>query len=158
MKKIFDNIENYIMAFGLTIMTFITVINVISRKFLGLSMSFLEEITTSMFILITLLGAAVAAKQGGHLGLTVLTDLIPKKYQKFVSLITWLVATFFSFYLVKYGLLMVKSEMKMGITTPSLGWPEWWIGMFIPVGGIFIFLSFTQWTINIFKEAKKEVK
>ncbi len=158
MKKIFDNFENYIMAFGLTVMTFITVINVISRKFLGLSMSFLEEITTSMFILITLLGAAAAAKKGGHLGLTVLTDLLPKKFQKFVALFTWAIATFFSFYLVKYGLMMVKGEMRMGITTPSLGWPEWWFGMFIPIGGIFIFLSFTQWTINIFKEAKKEVK
>lgn len=158
MKKFFNNFENYIMAFGLTVMTFITVINVISRKFLGLSMSFLEEITTAMFILITLLGAAAAAKRGAHLGLSVLTDLLPKKLQKYVALITWSIATFFSFYLIKYGLIMVKGEMKMGITTASLGWPEWWFGMFLPIGGIFIFLSFTQWTINIFKQAKKEVK
>lgn len=158
MKKFFDDFENYIMAFGLTVMTFITVINVISRKFLGLSMSFLEELTTSMFILITLLGAAAAAKRGGHLGLSALTDLIPKKYQKYVALVTWAVATFFSFLLIRYGLVMVKGEMAMGITTPSLGWPEWWFGMFLPIGGLFIFLRFTQWTINAFKEAKKEVK
>ncbi|MFA9424363.1 MAG: TRAP transporter small permease, partial [Sedimentibacter sp.] len=134
MKKFFDNLENYIMGFGLTVMTFITVLNVISRKFLGLSMSFLEEITTSLFILITLLGAAAAAKKGGHLGLTILTDLLPKKYQKYAALFTWAVATFFSFFLIKYGYLMVMSEKKMGITTASLGWPEWWIGTFIPVG------------------------
>jgi len=30
--------------------------------------------------------------------------------------------------------------------------------MFLPIGGLFIFLRFTQWTINAFKEAKKEVK
>jgi TRAP-type C4-dicarboxylate transport system permease small subunit len=75
MKKFLNNFENYIMAGGLTVMTFITVINVISRKFLGLSMSFLEEITTAMFILITLLGAAAAAGKGAHLGLSALTDL-----------------------------------------------------------------------------------
>lgn len=157
MKKFLDNFENYIMAFGLTVMTFITVINVISRKFLGLSMSFLEELTTSMFILITLLGAAVAAKQGGHLGLSVLTDLIPKKHQKYVALITWAAAAFFSVLLIKYGWVMVKGEIAMGITTPSLGWPEWWFGMFLPVGGFFILIRFTQWTINIFKQSK-EVK
>jgi len=158
MKKFFDNFENYIMAFGLTVMTFITVINVISRKFLGLSMSFLEELTTSMFILITLLGAAAAAKRGGHLGLSALTDLLPKKYQKYVALITWAVAAFFSILLIQYGIVMVKGEMAMGITTPSLGWPEWWLGMFLPIGGAFIFIRFTQWTINEFNKAKKEEK
>lgn len=156
MKKILDNLENYVMAGGLFVMTFITVINVISRKFLGLSMSFLEEITTSMFILISLLGAAMAAKRGSNLGLSIFTDLIPEKYQKFVSLITWVAATFFSYYLVRYGLEMVKSEMKMGVTTPSLGWPEWWFGMFLPVGGLFIFIRFTQFTVNMFRQKKEE--
>lgn len=158
MKKFFGNFENYIMAFGLTVMTFITVINVISRKFLGLSMSFLEELTTSMFILTTLLGAAAAAKRGGHLGLSVLTDLLPKKFQKYVSLVTWAVAAFFSVYLIRYGLVMVKGEIAMGITTPSLGWPEWWFGMFLPIGGIFILLRFTEWTIKAFKQSDKEGK
>ena len=158
MKKFFNNFENYIMAFGLTVMTFITVINVISRKFLGLSMSFLEEITTSMFILITLLGAASAAQRGAHLGLSALTDLFPKKFQKYVALVTWVAAAFLSSFLVKYGIDMVQSEIKMGITTPSLGWPEAVFGAFIPIGGLFIFIRFTQWTINVFRQAKKEVK
>ncbi|WP_326907725.1 TRAP transporter small permease [Sedimentibacter sp. MB31-C6] len=156
MKKFLDNLENYIMAGGLFVMTFITVINVISRKFLGLSMSFLEEITTSMFILISLLGAAMAAKRGSNLGLSIFTDLIPEKYQKFVSLISWVAATFFSYYLVRFGLEMVKSEIKMGITTPSLGWPEWWFGMFLPIGGLFIFIRFTQFTVNMFRQKKEE--
>lgn len=156
MKKFFDNIEQYIMASGLTIMTFITVANVFSRKVMHLSMSFLEEITTIMFILISLLGAAVAAKKGGHLGLSVFTDLLPKKYQKYVALVTWFVAAFFCFILVKYGFVMVQGEFAMGIKTPSLGWPEWIFGMTLPVGGIFIFIRYTQFTINMFRS--KEVQ
>ncbi|MBP1925909.1 C4-dicarboxylate transporter DctQ subunit [Sedimentibacter acidaminivorans] len=157
MKKFFDNFENYFMAGGLFIMTFITVINVMSRKFLGLSMSFLEEITTAMFILISLLGAAVAAKRGGHLGLSVLTDLIPKKFQKYVALLTWAAAAFFSFFLIKFGVVMVQSEIKMGMTTAALGWPEWIFGTFLPIGGMFIFVRFTLWTISFFISSK-EVK
>ena len=158
MKKFFNNFENYIMAFGLTVMTFITVINVISSKFLGLSMSFLEEITTSMFILITLLGAAAAAQRGAHLGLSVLTDLLPKKIQKYFALIPWAASAFFSVLLIKFGIDMVQSEIRMGITTPSLGWPEAIFGAFIPIGGLFLVIRFTQWTINVFRQAKKEVK
>lgn len=156
MKKYLDNIEESICAVGLLIMTFITVINVFSRKFLGLSMSFLEEITTIMFILTSLLGAAVAAKVGGHLGLSVLTDLIPKKYQKYVALLTWAAAAFLSYFLIRYGFVMVKSEQRMGITTPALGWPEWIFGLTLPVGGIFILLRSTQWVINTFRN--KEVQ
>lgn len=157
LKKILDNIEKYLMAGGLTVMTFITVINVISRKFLGLSMSFLEEITTAMFLLITLLGAAVAAKQGAHLGLSALTDLLPKKLQKYVAIITWLAAVVFTVLLVKYGISMVQSEIRMGITTPSLGWPEAIFGSFVPIGAVFILIRFTQWTYNTLKQ-QKEVK
>lgn len=157
MKKIIDSLENYILAGGLLIMTFITVANVISRKFLGLSMSFMEELTTSMFIFITLIGSAKAARTGSHLGLSILTDFIPQKYQKYASLIVWFVAAFFSYYLVRYGIVMVQSEIRMGMTTPALGWPEWWFGMFIPIGGLFIFIRYTQWIIEIFKDSK-EVK
>jgi TRAP-type C4-dicarboxylate transport system permease small subunit len=52
---------------------------------------------------------------------------------------------------------MVQGEINMGITTPSLGWPEWWFGSFVPLGGVFILIRFTQWTINAFKQSK-EVK
>lgn len=155
MKNFLDNIENYIMSVGLTVMTFITVINVISRKFLGLSMSFLEEITTAMFLLITLLGAAAAAKKGGHLGLSVLTDLLPKKLQKYVIIFTWLMAVIFSVLLIKYGIAMVQSEIRMGITTPSLGWPEAIFGSFVPIGGVFILVRFTQWAFNSIKQSKE---
>lgn len=156
LSNVLDSIENYLLAGGLLVMTFITVINVISRKGLGMSMSFLEEITTAMFILISLIGAAKAARTGAHLGLSLITDALPKKYQKYVALFTWLVATFFSYYLIRYGLVMVQSEIRMNMRTASLGWPEWWFGMFVPIGGLFIFIRFTQWCVGEFKKAKEE--
>lgn len=156
MKKFIDNFEENIMAGALFVMTFITVINVISRKFLHLSMSFLEEITTMMFILISLLGTAVAAKRGAHLGLSILTDLLPKKFQKYIALFSTLCAVFFSYFLIKYGIDMVISEMKSGQTTPSLGWPEWMFGLIIPVGGILILIRFIQHGIGELKTKEGE--
>ncbi|MGB4439166.1 MAG: TRAP transporter small permease subunit, partial [Sedimentibacter sp.] len=83
---------------------------------------------------------------------------LPKKSQKYVALITWAASAFFSLFLLKYGIDMVQSEIKMGITTPSLGWPEAVFGSYIVIGAAFIFIRFTQWTINAFKQPKKEVK
>jgi len=157
MRKFFCNLENHIMAGALFIMTFITVINVMSRKFLHLSMSFLEELTTAMFILISLLGTAAAARKGAHLGLSIFTDLLPKKYQKYVVAFSTLCAIFFSYFLIRYGIDMVISEVKSGQTTPSLGWPEWIFGLAIPVGGVIILIRFIEYGLK-FIRAKEDGK
>jgi C4-dicarboxylate transporter DctQ subunit len=155
MKKFIDHFEEYILSASLLIMTFITFSNVLARKVFSASWAFTEEITTALFILSSLLGAAVAAKKGSHMGLSVLTDLLPKKQQKYVALSTVIAAMIFCGFLIKYGFDMVQSEMKFGQTTPAMGWPEWVFGLFVPVGGIFMAIRFIQYGINAFKEKEE---
>lgn len=152
MKNFFNHFEEYILSVSLFIMTSITFANVLARKVFHASWAFTEEITTILFILSSLLGAAVAAKKGAHMGLSALTDLLPKKLQKYVVLITVLAAMVFCGFLIKYGFDMVLTEISFGQTTPALGWPEWIFGMAVPIGGIFIAIRFVQYGINAFKE------
>src|SRR5690554_2926123 len=152
LKKFFSHIEEYICAVSLLIMLVITFANVISRKFLGQSWSFAEEITANLFILSSMLGAAIAAKRGAHMGLSALTDLLPKKAQRYVSLITTLAAIVFSIFLLYQGFGVVAYEMKTGQTTPALGWPEWIFGTFVPIGGVFLLIRFVEFGIKAFKE------
>ena len=81
------------------------------------------------------------------MGLSVLTDLLPKKFEKYVKLVTMAVAIFFCGLLFKYGVSMVQMELASGQTTPALGWPEWIFGMSIPVGAAFILIRFVQYGI-----------
>jgi len=154
MKKFLNNIEEYICAVCLFIMTGIAFANVISRKLLHASWSFTEEITTNLFILASMLGAAIAAKRGSHLGLSLFTDFLPKKYQKYVTLITTIAAVILCAVIIVQGFIVVRQEMQSGQTTPALGWPEWIFGSFVPIGGIFITIRYIQVAINAFK--KKE--
>lgn len=156
MRKVLDNFEEYILVITLALMTVITVMNVISRKFLDASWAFTEELTTNMFILNTLLGAAVGAKRGTHMGLSVLTDLLPRKFEKYVKLITTIVAVFFCGVLLKYGVDMVMSEIASGQTTPALGWPEWIFGLSIPVGAFLMLVRFIQYGVLGFKKGQKQ--
>lgn len=148
--KILDNIEEYIIGIGLLIMAIINFANVLSRYLLHASWAFTEEITTNLFVLTSLLGAAVAAKRGGHLGLSVFTDFIPKKYQKYVTLITVLCAIILFSVLLKYGIVMVRSQMRFGQTSPALGWPEWVFGMSVPVGAVSLIIRFIQLGVTEF--------
>lgn len=156
MKKFLSKIEEYICAVSLMIMLIIAFANVISRKFLGASWSFAEEITTNLFILASMLGAAAAAKRGAHMGLSALTDLLPKKYQRYITLFTTVVAVIFSLVLIYQGFQVVKFEMEIGQTSPALGWPEWIFGTFVPIGGIFLLIRFLESGIKAFKEPEKE--
>ncbi len=159
MKKFLKNIEEYISVFGLVIMLVIAFMNVLSRKLLGMSWSFTEEITTNTFILITLLGAAIAMKRGAHLGLTLLQDRLPKSFRKYFVVITTIVGIFFSVILLIYGIEMVMSEMNLGQLTPALGWPEWIFGSYVPIGATFILIRTIEVGIKNFKSNKEsEVK
>ncbi len=155
MKKFLDNIEEYISVIGLAVMLTITFVNVLSRKFLGMSWSFTEEITTNMFILITLLGAAIATKKSSHLGLTLLQDRLPQKYRKYFLTISTIIGVFFSATLLIYGVVMVMTEMDSGQLTPALGWPEWMFGSFVPIGAVFILIRTVQAGIVNYRNSNK---
>ena len=62
MSKILDKIEEYICIICLVAMTILVFANVFSRYALHASLSFSDEITTKLFILLSMLGTAIAAK------------------------------------------------------------------------------------------------
>lgn len=145
--RILDLIENSIMIAGLATMLAITFANIIGRKFLDASWAFTEEITCSLFLLVTLVGAAAAARRGAHLGLSLLTDLLPLKAQHVVVLLTGIAGITLSVLLVIFGVDMVLGEMETDMRTAALGWPEWWFGAFVPIGGFLMGIEFLNFSI-----------
>ncbi|MFZ7103425.1 MAG: TRAP transporter small permease [Peptococcaceae bacterium] len=155
-KQLVNNIEEYIIGVSLLVMAIINFANVLSRYLLHASWAFTEEITTNLFVLASLLGAAVAAKRGSHLGLSILTDFLPPRFQKYVTLFSVVCAVILFSVLFKYGINMVQSQIKYGQTSPALGWPEWIFGLAIPVGAFSLIIRFMQLGITEF--IKKEGK
>ena len=144
MKKFLNNIEEILCAICLSIMTIIAFVNVVSRFLLSASLSFTDEITTYLFVLLSLMGSAVAAKRGAHLGLTVLTDLVSPSVKKILKIIGFVFAIIFSSSVLYYGILMVQSQMQRGQVTANMQWPEWIFGSFVPIGAFFLTLRFIQ--------------
>lgn len=161
MKKILDNIEEVLCAICLSIMTIITFINVIARYVLSASLSFTDEITTYLFVLLSLLGSAIAAKRGAHLGLTVILDVVNPFVQKVLKIIGYVFAVIFSGTVCYYGIFMVQRQFERGQVTAGMQWPEWIFGAFVPVGAFFLTVRFIQVLIREIKsngeEDKKEV-
>ena len=141
--KIFEYVEEILITIGLVVMTTLAFGNVLSRYLFHASWSFTEEITTSLFVWVTFLGASVAAKRKGHLGLSIITDNLPPKGQKVAVLFSVATATVVFGILLKYGLEMV------------IGWPEWIYGTAIPVGAILMIVRFLELGYNELKGGQK---
>lgn len=78
MKKFLNTFEDSFCAIILLIMLILTFINVIARYIILASMPFVEELTCVGLMILSILGAATAAKRQAHLGLSVITDLLPQ--------------------------------------------------------------------------------
>lgn len=153
---VFDKIEEVLSALCLVVMTALTFANVVSRYVFSASFSFSEEITTYLFVLLSLLGTAIAAKRRAHLGLSIVTDAVSPKVRKTLLVIGFGISTVFAAAIFYYGILMVKNQIMLGQVTAGMQWPEWIFGSFVPIGGFFATVRFLQVTIEEIRKDPEE--
>lgn len=149
--KIFDWIEEILCVLCTAVMTILVFANVFSRYVLHYSLSFSEEITTYLFVLLSLMGSAIAAKRRAHLGLSILTDAVSPAVRKALYVIGLAIGTLFSAALLYYGVLMVINQYTLGMETSAMQWPEWVYGAFVPFGAFFVTVRFAQATVQEWK-------
>ena len=156
--KILNKIEEGICILCLIAMTTLVFANVFSRYVLHLSLSFSEEITTNLFVLLSMMGTAIAARRRAHLGLSILTDAVNPKVRRALLIFGFGLATVFCFAVFFYGIKMVRNEYILGQVTPSMQWPEWIYGCFVPFGAFFMTLRFAQVTLEEIRTPAEKVK
>lgn len=144
MPKFVDYIEEYLCVACLGVMTALTFTNVIARYVFSASFSFSEEITTYMFVLLSLMGAAIAAKRKAHLGFSLLSDMMPTAIKKAMHVVGYLFAVVFCGMLLYFGTQMTMSQFARQQVTAGMQWPEWVFGAFVPFGAFFVLLRFIQ--------------
>ena len=139
-----DRIEEIVAAVCLSVMTILAFANVVARYVFSASFSFSEEITTYLFVLLSLLGTAIAARRRAHLGLTILTDVVSPKVRRILHIIGYLFAVAFTGAIFYYVILMVLSQRQLQQVTANMQWPEWIFGSFVPIGALFATVRFVQ--------------
>lgn len=154
--RIFDKIEEILAATCLSVMTILTFANVVARYLFSASFSFSEEITTYLFVLLSMLGTAIAAKRRAHLGLSILTDAVGSKVRKGLLIAGYGAAVLFTGTIFYYGILMVRNQRLLGQVTAGMQWPEWIFGSFVPIGAFFATVRFIQVLIKEIRRNPEE--
>ena len=148
MKKFFNSIEDSFCSLVLVVMLILTFINVVARYIFNASMPFVEELTRLGLMILSLAGAAVAAKRGAHLGLSVISDLLPTKVQNLLAVVADILGLLFGAVLVYYGYGMVRNEYVNQLKTAGMQWPEWLFGMWVVVGGAIMIIRYIQMAVQ----------
>lgn len=158
-KKIMEAVaaaEKFILIVSTLLILVLTVGNVFSRKVIHRSWSFTEELVVAVFVLITLLAAALAAREGELVSLTLVTDRLPRSLRKpSVLLITGLNIAFTAILFV-YGMDKVITQLENGKRTFVLNWPEWIFWSFVPIGAVCMILHFIEFCMDFFKNQKEK--
>lgn len=156
MKKFLQSLEDNFCGVVLVVMLVLTFINVIARYIFLASMPFVEELTRLGLMILSLVGAAVAAKRRAHLGLSVLTDLLPQKALNALSVIGDALGVFFGVILVWFGYGMVRNEYVNQLKTAGMQWPEWIFGIWVVIGGAVLVIRYLQMILRAILPGKEE--
>lgn len=157
--KILDKLEEVILVVAMLAMTVIAFTNVISRNFAKISLSFTEEITINLFVLLTFVGTAVGVRKYAHLGFTLFYDLGGKVVKRFMIAISTLAGLVLFGVLFWYGIQTILFQMDIGQKTPALGWPTWVMTMSLPIGASLCIIrtlqvGWAEWKLKETKESE----
>ena len=151
-KKIMNGVamvEKLILVLATILIVVLTVGNVLSRKLLHQSWSFTEELVVAVFVLITLMAAALAAREGELVNLSLVPDRMSAKGQKVLMVINTVLSVAFTAVLFKYGL-------ENGKRTFVLNWPEWIFWSFVPIGAACMALHMIEYFVDYCAMSKKD--
>ena len=163
-KKIMDilaMVEKLVLAVSTVLILVLTVVNVFSRKVIHRSWSFTEELVVAVFVLITLMAAALACREGELVSLNLVTSRLPEKTRKPSAILVTVLSVIFTVILFYYGMDKVLTQLANGKRTFVLNWPEWIFWSFVPIGAGCMILHFIEYCIDYctdFKFVKRKEK
>lgn len=149
--KIIEKFEKIVACLSVSVMAILVFVNVIARFVFNSPLAVADEMSCYLFVLMSFMGTAIAARRKAHLGLTILTDKLSPKAAKILMTIMYAIATLFCLLTVIFGVQMVISQYQMGQQTATMQWPEWIYGLFVPVGAAFAMVAFLDVTIKTAK-------
>ena len=141
-------VEKVVLSVVLVIVTAITFANVVVRKLTSSQFAWSEELVINLFILLIMLGCALAAQEGSLISLSLIYDRLQTGAKKvFITIISVFNLVFWGV-LIKTGFDKVINQMDTGKHTSSLNWPEWVFTIFLPIGAIFLVLHTIEFFID----------
>jgi TRAP-type C4-dicarboxylate transport system permease small subunit len=151
MSFILREAEKIICAVLFLAMTFLGFANVVVRYGTNYSLAVTEELLTNGFLLLTVFGAAVAARRGDHLAVTLVHDMLPPALQRVIFLISLLLSLGLLAMSAWFSWQSVINMIDSGIRSYGLGLPAWYYQIGVPFGFALVLIRYLQHAIDVMR-------
>ncbi|MFV0498009.1 MAG: TRAP transporter small permease [Candidatus Fimivivens sp.] len=151
-KKVMNGIaalEKSVLSLLLILVTVITFVNVVVRKFSDSQFAWTEELVINLFVLMIMMGCALCAREGSLISLSLIFDRLKVGGKKIFAAIITVANTLFWVLLLKTGWDKVATQLANGKRTFSLGWPEWVFTVFLPLGAILLIIHTIEFCVDV---------
>lgn len=151
MKFVLRDAEKIVCAVLFLAMTLLGFANVVVRYGTNYSLAATEELLTNGFLILTVFGAAIAARRGEHLAVSLLYDVLPTALRKCflivsggLSLLLLMLSAYFSWE-------VFTNQLASGMRSYGLGLPAWYYHVAVPFGFALIIIRYLERMITELK-------
>tara|TARA_R110000850_G_scaffold189107_3_gene314764 strand:- start:122 stop:613 length:492 start_codon:yes stop_codon:yes gene_type:complete len=148
MRFLLQEFEKIVCAVLFLGMTLIGFINVVVRYATHYSFAASEELLTNGFLLLTVFGAAIAARRGQHLAVTIVQDFLPRPAARAVFMLSVVLSVLLLAASAWFSWATLMNQMDSGIRSYALGVPAWWYQIGLPFGFALIIIRYLQHAVE----------
>lgn len=134
MNYTISRIEEFIIASSVILMSIILIGNVYKRSIMNDSWTFADETGRFLVIIVTFIGSSYAARQGRHIRMSAIYDLMPKKVRKVLMILITGITSFVLMIVAYYALRYTIFIFDNGRVSNALRLPMYYIYIFVPLG------------------------
>ena len=150
-------LEKFILAVTMCVTLVFTFANVIGRFVFNHSLAFADELVVALFVLVSLMGAALCSREDeGLIGLSLLSSRLSGSKKTVQKLFSSAVCIIYCMILAWQGFIRTMSSMQQGEHTFVMHLPRWIFWSFIPLCGLCLILHFIENLQNYFAARKSE--
>ncbi len=129
-------------------MTAVGFANVVVRYGTNYSFAATEELLTNGFLLLTVFGAAIAARRGEHLAVTLVLDSLPRGLRTPLILLSTALSVLLLVLSAYYTAIVVSNQIASGVRSYGLGLPGWYYTVGVPFGFALVIIRYLQHAVE----------
>lgn len=144
MKKLIENLDEYVLMTMLAFSTTLIFLQVVMRYVFGNSLSWSEELARYMYVWQTWVASSYAVKRGRHLRITSLVDLTARRRRVLIEIAVLAIWLAFSIFLCYMSSSLCQKIFNQGQVSSAMGLPMWIAYLAIPAGTVLMSFRLVQ--------------
>ncbi|WP_274427110.1 TRAP transporter small permease [Chelativorans sp. YIM 93263] len=156
MRFVLRDAEKIICAVLFLAMTGLGFVNVAVRYLTDYSFAATEELLVRAFLLLTILGAAIAARTGDHLAVTLIYELLPRPARKLLLLLSAALAVILLALSTWFCWQLFVNQVTSGTRSYALQVPAWYYSVGLPFAFALVLIRYVQHARDTWRELDAE--